>query len=139
VGNESKQEPHITLVETEHPITPGNPFANLKELRNPQDYAEYLGGEAVTKLPVRTLKEGIHLRVNPDPNYSLLGVYTGRGVHLFGRVELFTVRRFSVLRRGRVSARTSRRTAHGIDDRDLSVSSLADGSHGAPSWCAGPS
>jgi hypothetical protein len=70
--------------QTEHTITPGNPFANLDALRNPQDYEEFLGGEAVTAFPVRTLKEGMHLRVNSDNQYSLLGVYTiatRRGVY----------------------------------------------------------
>ena len=84
MANEPKQEPHIKLVETENAITPGNPFANLDALRNPQDYNEFLNGEAVTAFAVRTLKEGMHLRVNPDSNYSLYGVYTvatRRGVY----------------------------------------------------------
>jgi hypothetical protein len=75
--NEAKPDPHSTII-------PGNPFANLDALRNPQDYEEYLAGEAVTGFAVRTLKEGVHLRVNPDPNYSLFGVYTvatRRGVY----------------------------------------------------------
>jgi hypothetical protein len=53
-----------------------NPFANLDALRNPQDYEEFLGGEAVSAFAVRTLKEGIFLQVNPDPKYSLCGQYT---------------------------------------------------------------
>jgi hypothetical protein len=53
-----------------------NPFANLEALRNPQDYEEFLGGEAVSAFAVRTLREGMHLRVNPDANYSLYGQYT---------------------------------------------------------------
>jgi len=53
-----------------------NPFANLDALRNPQDYEEFLGGEAVSSFAVRTLREGMHLRVNPDPNYTLYGQYT---------------------------------------------------------------
>ena len=57
-------------------VEPGNPFANLDALRNPQDYEEFMGGEAVTAFPVRTLKEGMHLRVNPDPAYTLLNQYT---------------------------------------------------------------
>ena len=57
MANEAKEEPHIKLVETELAITPGNPFANLDALRNPQDYDEFLGGEAVTAFAVRTLKE----------------------------------------------------------------------------------
>jgi hypothetical protein len=84
--NEAKSDPHIKLVGTEHTITPGNPFANLAKLRQSQDYEEFLGGEAVTRLNVRTLKEDMHLRVNPDPNYSLLGQYVipaqaGRGTY----------------------------------------------------------
>jgi hypothetical protein len=53
-----------------------NPFANLDALRNPQDYEEFLGGEAVSAFAVRTLKEGMFLQVNPDPKYSLCGQYT---------------------------------------------------------------
>jgi hypothetical protein len=84
--NEAKPDPHVKLVGTEHTITPGNPFADLAKLRQSQDYEEFLGGEAVTKLNVRTLKEDMHLRVNPDPNYSLLGQYVipaqaGRGTY----------------------------------------------------------
>ena len=52
-----------------------NPFANLDALRNPQDFEEFLGGEAVSAFAVRTLKEGMHLQVNPDSNYSLYGQY----------------------------------------------------------------
>src|SRR5262249_5782383 len=52
-----------------------NPFANLDALRNPQDYEEFLGGEAVSAFAVRTLKEAMHLRVNPDPKYSLFNQY----------------------------------------------------------------
>jgi hypothetical protein len=84
--NEAKPNPHTKLVGTEHIVTPGNPFADLAKLRQSQDYEEFLGGEAVTKLNVRTLKEDMHLRVNPDPNYSLLGQYVipaqaGRGTY----------------------------------------------------------
>jgi hypothetical protein len=53
-----------------------NPFSNLDALRCPQDYEEFLGGEANAAFAVRTLKEAMHLRVNPDPNYTLLGQYT---------------------------------------------------------------
>jgi hypothetical protein len=52
-----------------------NPFANLDALRNPQDYEEFLLGEAVSAFAVRTLKEAMHLRVNPDPKYSLFNQY----------------------------------------------------------------
>jgi hypothetical protein len=54
----------------------GNPFANLDALRNPQDYEEFLGGETTSAFAVRTLKEGMFLRVNPDPKYSLFNQYT---------------------------------------------------------------
>jgi hypothetical protein len=57
-------------------VEPGNPFANLDALRNPQDYEEFLGGETVSAFAVRTLKEGMFLRVNPDQNYSLFNQYT---------------------------------------------------------------
>ena len=53
-----------------------NPFANLDALRNPQDYEEFMNGEAVTGFAVRTLKEGLHLRVRSGNEYSLLGQYT---------------------------------------------------------------
>jgi hypothetical protein len=55
---------------------PPNPFANLDALRNPQDYEEFMNGETVGPFTVRTLKEAMHLRVNPDPEYTLLGQYT---------------------------------------------------------------
>jgi hypothetical protein len=60
---------------------PANPFANLDALRHPQDYAEFLGGEVVSALAVRTLKEAMHLHVNPDPKYTLLGQYTATTKH----------------------------------------------------------
>jgi hypothetical protein len=53
-----------------------NPFANLDALRNPQDYDEFLGGEVVSQFAVRTLKDSVHLRVNPNPSYTLVGQYT---------------------------------------------------------------
>jgi hypothetical protein len=53
-----------------------NPFANLDALRNPQDYEEFMNGEAVTGFAVRTLKEGMHLRVRSGNEHSLLGQYT---------------------------------------------------------------
>jgi hypothetical protein len=56
--------------------TPPNPFANIEALRRAQDYGEFIGGEAATQFSVRTLKEDVHLRVNPDPAYTLLGMYT---------------------------------------------------------------
>ena len=56
-------------------IAPFSPFANLNALRNPQDYEEFLGGETSAAFAVKTLREGMHLRVNPDPTYTLLGQY----------------------------------------------------------------
>jgi hypothetical protein len=53
-----------------------NPFANLDALRNPQDYEEFMNGEATSAFAVRTLKEAMHLRVNSEPAYTLLGQYT---------------------------------------------------------------
>jgi hypothetical protein len=55
---------------------PTDPFANLDALRNPQDYEEFLGGEVAAAFGVKTLREAMHLRVNPDPKYTLLGQYT---------------------------------------------------------------
>jgi hypothetical protein len=48
-----------------------NPFENLDALRNAQDYEEFLAGEQVSTMSVRTLKEAMHLRINPAPEYSL--------------------------------------------------------------------
>jgi hypothetical protein len=64
------------LEEGEESAKPANPFANLDALRNPQDYEEFLSGEQVTTFAVRTLKEAMHLRVNPNPDYTLPAVYT---------------------------------------------------------------
>jgi hypothetical protein len=52
-----------------------NPFKNLDALRCPQGLTDYLGEAQVIGFPVRTLKEGMHLRVNPDTAYRLEGVY----------------------------------------------------------------
>src|SRR5215831_10047867 len=75
-----REEPATKPTDREEPATkdeqPKNPFANLDALRNPQDYEEFMSGEAVTKFAVRTLKEGMYLRVNPDPAYTLLTQYT---------------------------------------------------------------
>ena len=74
---DTKQPEHIRLVEPEQTETAlSNPFANLDALRNPQDYEEFLGGEVTTAFAVRTLREAMHLRVNLDPAYTLLGQYT---------------------------------------------------------------
>jgi hypothetical protein len=62
----------LKLVTADVEIDPLNPFANLDVLRNLQDYEEFLAGETISTFPVRTLKEGMHLRVNPDPQYTLL-------------------------------------------------------------------
>jgi hypothetical protein len=51
---------------------PVNPFANLDALRNPQDYDEFMRGDTVTGIAVRTLKEGMYLRVRPGAEHSLL-------------------------------------------------------------------
>ena len=73
---DAKQPEHIRLVEPEQTVTvPANPFANLDALRNPQDYEEFLGGETTTAFAVKTLRDAMHLRVNPDPAYTLLGQY----------------------------------------------------------------
>jgi hypothetical protein len=56
--------------------TPPNPFANIESLRRAQDYDEFTNPEPTTSFSVRTMQEGMHLRVNSDPMYSLLGVYT---------------------------------------------------------------
>ena len=52
-----------------------NPFDDLDALRNAQDYDEFLSSEGSSAFNIRTLKDSIHLRVNPDKNYSLLGHY----------------------------------------------------------------
>jgi hypothetical protein len=57
-------------------IDPNDPFANLDILRNPQSYEEFFGAEATAAFAVRTLKEDLFLRVNPDPQYSLWEQYT---------------------------------------------------------------
>jgi hypothetical protein len=56
--------------------TPPDPFANLDALRIAQDFGAFMDGEIVGPLEVRTLKEDLHLRVNPDPEYSLYGHFT---------------------------------------------------------------
>jgi len=66
-------QPHLKIVKPE--IDPANPFANLDALRNPQDYAEFASGEAVSRYRVRRLKEAMHVRVHHDPAYMLLGQY----------------------------------------------------------------
>jgi hypothetical protein len=63
-------------VQSSDQIDPSNPFANLDALRNPQDYEEFMAGEAVSAFAVRTLKEDMFLHVNPDPKYTLIGQYT---------------------------------------------------------------
>ena len=74
---DTKQPRHIRLVEPEQTETAlSNPFANLDELRNSQDYEEFLGGEVAAAFPVKTLREAMHLRVNPDPVYTLWNQYT---------------------------------------------------------------
>jgi hypothetical protein len=60
------------LVTSDVVVDPNDPFANLEALRNPQDYAEFLTCEESSTFPLRKLKEGLHLRVNSDPQYTLL-------------------------------------------------------------------
>jgi hypothetical protein len=55
---------------------PNNPFTNLDILRNPQDYTEFFGADPTTAVAVRTLKEDLFVRVNPDPAYSLWNQFT---------------------------------------------------------------
>jgi hypothetical protein len=55
---------------------PPNPFADIEALRRAQDYSDFTNPEPTTSFSVRTLQEGMHLRVNPDAMYTLLGVYT---------------------------------------------------------------
>jgi hypothetical protein len=62
-------------------IDPNNPFANLDLLRNPQGYEEFFGAEPTASFAVRTLKEDLFLRVNPDPAYSLWEQYTVQTRH----------------------------------------------------------
>lgn len=74
---EKAKDDNVTEFHTsEQTATSTNPFQNLDALRNPQDYEEFMGGETVTAFAVRTLKEAMHVRVNPDPAYTLLGQYT---------------------------------------------------------------
>jgi hypothetical protein len=62
----------LKLVSPDVAIDPNDPFGNLDALRNPQDYAEFLSSEETSTFPLRKLQEGLHLRVNPDPEYTLL-------------------------------------------------------------------
>jgi hypothetical protein len=57
------------------PTESTNPFENLDALRCPQDYSAYLGAEPITQYQVRTLREAMHLRVNPDTAYHFESVY----------------------------------------------------------------
>jgi hypothetical protein len=50
-------------------------------LRNPQGYEEFFGAEPTTAFAVRTMKEDLFLRVNPDPEYSLWEQYTVQTRH----------------------------------------------------------
>ncbi len=79
VGDES--EPKSDETET-------NPFDDLDALRNAQDYDEFLSNEGSSAFNVRTLRESMHLRVNPDPGYSLYGQYvvaTKQGIYYVSR------------------------------------------------------
>jgi hypothetical protein len=55
--------------------TETNPFDDLDALRNAQDYDEFLSSEGSAAFNVRTLRESMHLRVNPNPEYALYGQY----------------------------------------------------------------
>ena len=52
-----------------------NPFDDLEALRSATDYDEFLSAEGSSAFNIRTLKEDMHLRVNPDKNYTLNGHY----------------------------------------------------------------
>jgi hypothetical protein len=52
-----------------------NPFDDLDALRNAQDYDEFLSSEGSSAFNVRTLKESMHLRVNPNEAYTLNNQY----------------------------------------------------------------
>jgi hypothetical protein len=68
--------PKLEIVPPPPEAMSANPFANLDALRNPQDYEEFLGGEVAATFPVKTLREAMHLRVNPEPDYTLWSQYT---------------------------------------------------------------
>src|SRR5262249_40195573 len=70
---QENEQPDLRVVGS---VDTTNPFSNLGALRCAQDYEEFLGGEVNAVFAVRTLKEAMHLRVNPDPEYTLLGQYT---------------------------------------------------------------
>ena len=75
-----EKKPKLGIVGDEPETEPtneagANPFDDLDALRNAQDYDEFLSNEGSSALNVRTLKESMHLRVNPDPKYTLLGQY----------------------------------------------------------------
>jgi hypothetical protein len=61
----------LKVVETPSDDTVINPFDDLDALRNAQDYDEFLSSEGSSAFNVRTLKESMHLRVNPDKEYTL--------------------------------------------------------------------
>ena len=76
-----EKKPKLGIVGDEPETEPANeagaytPFDDLDALRNAQDYDEFLSSEGSSAFNIRTLKDSIHLRVNPDRNYSLLGHY----------------------------------------------------------------
>lgn len=72
----STNEKVTTLHAADNGPASTNPFANLDALRNPQDYEEFMNGEETAAFAVRTLKEAMHIRVNPAPAYTLLGQHT---------------------------------------------------------------
>ena len=63
------------VIETPSDDTVINPFDDLDALRNAQDYDEFLSSEGSSAFNVRTLKELMHLRVNPNEAYTLNNQY----------------------------------------------------------------
>jgi len=79
------EEPRLRVIDS-GTAKPENPFADLESLRCPQDYEDYMAAEAVTQYPIRLLKESMHLRINPDPAYTVTAVYLvdrGKGGRYF--------------------------------------------------------
>jgi hypothetical protein len=74
-GNGADQTEPKLITQPATIVTPPNPFENLEALRVPQDYEGYLGDEPTSQFAVRTLREAMHLRVCPDPEQSITGVY----------------------------------------------------------------
>jgi hypothetical protein len=80
VGPMAPNDGNIERPKIIKPATPSddtviNPFDDLDALRNAQDYDEFLRSEGSSEINVRTLKESMHLRVNPNPEYTLYNQY----------------------------------------------------------------